>query len=318
MRIPYFDAHCDTAVPVHYSGGSLRKNEFHIDLERLASYAPCAQVFSVCVRHGEAMVEETGRVLDTLLRELDANADLVSLCRDTVDITNATAAGRIAALVSVEGMEKLSCSLSGLKRAYDKGVRIVHITWNHDNALSGAAMDSGSGLTALGREFVPAAQDMGVVLDMSHISERGFWDTLEVAKKPVLAGHSDSLAVCGGCPRNLADGQFKALVKTGGVAGLNFCCDFLGRGRDVDAVIAHAEHFLALGGEKAVCLGGDLDGIPELPRGLQGVQSMETLYEAMLRRNWSEGLVKDIFWSNLFAFLERAYEHPDFRQEQML
>ncbi|MGN1001983.1 MAG: dipeptidase [Oscillospiraceae bacterium] len=305
MNIPYFDAHCDTAVPVHYCGGSLRENSFHIDLQRLGAYAPCAQVFSVCVRHGPSMGEETDKVLDTLLAEIAANGDRVRLCRSTVDITNTAAEGKIAALLSVEGMEKLSCSLTGLRRAYDKGVRIVHLTWNHDNALSGAAMDSGSGLTELGRDFVPAAQDMGVALDLSHLSERGFWETIEVAKKPVLAGHSDARALCDH-PRNLTDEQFRALVKTGGAAGLNFCCDFLGHGRDVDAVAAHAEHYLSLGGEKALCLGGDLDGIPELPGGMEGVQSMEALYEAMLRRNWSEDLVRDIFWNNLFAFMERA------------
>lgn len=306
MSIPYFDAHCDTAVPVHYTGGSLWENGFHLDLRRLSAYAPCAQVFSVCVRHQPGMTRETELVLDTLLRELEKHPETVTLCRNAVDITNAARSGKVAALLSVEGMEKLDCRLETLKRAWDRGVRIVHITWNHDNALCGAAMDSGSGLTAAGRAFVPAAQEMGVVLDMSHLSERGFWDTLELAKKPVLAGHSDSLAVCGDWPRNLTDEQFKALVETGGVAGLNFCCDFLGHGRDIDAILRHAEHFLSLGGEKALCLGGDLDGIPVLPAGLEGVQSMGALYEAMLRLNWSESLVQDIFYNNLMNFMERA------------
>lgn len=305
MSIPYFDAHCDTAVPVHYSGGSLRKNGFHIDLERLGAYAPCAQVFSICVRHGADMVVETDRVLDTLLAELERSGDEVSLCFSASDIAAAAEEGRIAALLSIEGMEKLSCSLPSLRRAYDRGVRIVHLTWNHDNALSGAAMDSGSGLTELGRAFVPAAQDMGVVIDLSHISERGFWETLEVAKRPLLAGHSDSRALCDS-PRGLTDAQFLALRDADGVAGLNLCREFLGLGMDVDAVIAHAEHYLALGGERAVCLGGDLDGIPELPDGFNGVQSMGVLYEAMLRRGWSESLVRDIFWNNLFDFMGRA------------
>lgn len=305
MKIPYFDAHCDTPVPVHYENAALRKNSFHLDLERLHRFAPCAQVFSVCVRHGETMIAETDDVLTTFAREIDANADLVALCRSAEEIDAAVADGKIAALLSIEGAEKINCSVMKLAGMFSRGVRIVHLTWNHDNALSGAAMDSGSGLTPQGRDFVRAAQAMGVALDMSHISERGFWDVLEVAEKPVLAGHSDALALCG-AKRNLSDSQFQALVRSGGVAGLNFCPDFLGLGRDLDAVVAHAEHYLSLGGEHAVCLGGDLDGIAALPRGMDGVQSMESLYEAMLRKNWSEALVQDIFWGNLRAYFGRA------------
>ena len=308
MKYPYFDAHCDTAVPVHYGKSSLRRNVYHLDLERLSAFSPCAQVFAVCV-YGDAtgaqQMEQAEAVFSTLLEELAANANLVRLCRSAGDLRTAAAEGKIGALLSMEGMDQLDCSLENLRRAYDRGLRIVHLTWNRDNALSGAALASGDGLTAQGRDFVNKAQAMGVVLDLSHLSDRGFWDVLEIAKKPVLAGHSNARALCD-FPRNLTDEQFSALVKTGGVAGLNFCTDFLGLGRDVDAVVAHAEHWLSLGGEKAVCLGGDLDGIPELPLGMEGVQSLDRLYEAMLRRNWSEGLVRDIFYNNLMDFMERA------------
>lgn len=308
MRIPYFDAHCDTPVPVYYWGGNICDNRYQLDLKRLSAYCPCAQVFSICVDPVEDLVGDTQLVLDMFLKQLDKYSDAVSLCLSFADIGRAERAGKIAALISVEGMEKLGCSLESLKRAYDRGVRIVHITWNNDNALSGAARGSGTGLTELGRKFVPAAQSMGVVLDMSHISVKGFWDVLEVAEKPVLAGHSNAEALEPGYKRNLSDGQFSALVKTGGVAGLNFCADFLGLGRDIEAVVDHAEHWLGLGGEKAVCLGGDLDGVDDdqLPRGIEGVQSLDKLYEAMLRRNWSEGLVRDIFYNNLRDFFGRA------------
>ena len=303
--IPYFDAHCDTPVPVHFEGGRLYENRCHLDLKRLAAYAPCAQVFSLCVNPGPEMAAETDRVLNTLLRELDANAQYVLLCRNTEDISAAAAKGKIAALISIEGAKRFDCSIDKLRELYRRGVRIVHITWNEDNILCGAAMASGAGLTAQGRAFVRAAQEMGVVLDMSHISERGFWDVLEIAERPVLAGHSNAGALCGH-PRNLSDAQFTALVNSGGVAGLNYCRAFLGLGEDVGAVVAHAEHWLSLGGEKAVCLGGDLDGISRLPEGMTGVESVGAIYNAMLRKNWSEDLVRDIFYRNLRDFFGRA------------
>lgn len=301
--IPYFDAHCDTGLYVHIGGVSLAENEMHVDLRRLSSYAPCAQVFALCADQGGDMVPVTEAALVALVSELERCDKTVRLCRSAADIAAAVAKGKVAAILSIEGMDRLDCSLEKLRWAYGLGVRIVHLTWNSDDALCGAAMDTGGGLTARGREFVKAAQEMGVVLDMSHLSERGFWDVLECAETPVLAGHSDARALCD-FPRNLTDAQFTALARAGGVAGLNFCTDFLGLTRDLDAIVAHAEHYFSLGGEKAVCLGGDLDGIPELPGGFVhgGVEDLGALYEAFLRRNWSEDAVRDIFWNNLNDF----------------
>ena len=112
--------------------------------------------------------------------------------------------------------------------------------------------------------------------------------------------------LCSDFPRNLTDAQFEALVKRGGGAGLNLCPDFLGLTRDVEACCAHIEHFLALGGERAVFIGADLDGIDDTPRGLEGAQDLGKIYEALLRRNHPEDLVRDIFWNNLVEILERA------------
>lgn len=303
--IPYFDAHCDTALPVWAAGGSLRENGFHLDLSRLAAWAPCAQVFAVCVDHSDDMTGATDAVVANLLRQLDEYVARVRLCRSAADISAAAAEGKIAALISIEGAERLDCSVEKLRTLHARGVRIVHLTWNDDNILCGAALGSGAGLTEQGRAFLREAQRMGVAIDLSHCSERGFWDALECAEKPMLAGHSNARALCDH-PRNLTDAQFRALTASGGVAGLNFCTDFLGGGRDVERIVDHAAHWLSLGGEKAVCLGTDFDGIPELPRGIAGVQSMETLYNAMLRRNWSEDTVRDIFQNNLNNFFAKV------------
>ena len=304
MKIPYFDAHCDTALPVYETGRSLNKNNFHIDIERLGAYAPAVQVFSICAPHRAGMVEKTEWVMDELLRQIRIHGARAMLCLSAADIDKAEVEGKVGAMISVEGAEKLDCSIENLKKAYEKGLRIVHLTWNHPNLLSGTCVD-GSGLTEKGAEFVREAQKMGVALDMSHISEKAFWDIQAIATKPVLAGHSNSKTVCDHI-RNLSDEQFTALVKTGGVAGLNMYLDILGHDRDIAAVLRHAEHFLSLGGEKAICLGGDLDGIPEMPKGMRGVEDMAKLYEAMLQQNWSEDLVRDIFYRNLRSFMERA------------
>ena len=194
-----------------------------------------------------------------------------------------------------------------MREAHERdGLAMINLCWNSDNALCGAAMDSGSGLTDAGRAFVRAAQDVGVAVDLSHASERTFWDVLEIAEKPVIASHSNAAALSSEFPRNLTDEQFTALVKCGGGAGLNLCADFIGLGRDIGACCAHIEHFLALGGEKSLFLGTDFDGIAAVPRGLYGVQDMWKLYEALLERGHSEELVQDIFYGDLLRILGRT------------
>lgn len=298
--IPLFDCHCDTISRVIAEGGSLRKNGFHTDLERLHKFAPCAQVFAVCAETLDRPVEKADAMLRRLSQEIEENSDIVMLCLNFHDIKKAAGLGKITAVISIEGCEQIS----SLESAYQDGIRVLHPTWNFDNELCGAAMGSGKGLTEKGRAFVKKAQHMGFALDMSHISERGFWDTLEACEKPVIAGHSNARAICN-VPRNLTDEQFNALVDVGGGAGINLYPEFLGLGKDINAVIAHIEHFLSLGGERSVFLGCDFDGIDSTPTGLDGVHKLDKLYNELLNRNYPEALVRALFWDNLYDIMEK-------------
>lgn len=301
MGIPYFDAHCDTLSVLHSRGAewSLGANAAEVDIDRLSAYSPAAQVFAIWGGHYEEKL--------ALLRRSLARDGRAVLCRTAEEVRKANAAGKVAALLSVEGAEILGCSIERLREARERdGLAMINLCWNSDNALCGAAMDSGSGLTDAGRAFVRAAQDVGVAVDLSHASERTFWDVLEIAEKPVIASHSNAAALSSEFPRNLTDEQFAALVKCGGGSGLNLCADFIGLGRDIGACCAHIEHFLALGGEKSLFLGTDFDGIAAVPRGLYGVQDMWKLYEALLERGHSEELVQDIFYGDLLRILGRT------------
>ena len=319
MNTPYFDTHCDTISLCLAKGERLRSNGGHVDLDRArANFSPYAQVFAVFTRPtfggadytvpdapAEVLHKLCFDMIGGLKAEFEANADILTLCLDANDARNAAAAGKIAAFISVEGAELLKCDRAALKDAYDLGVRVVNMCWNFDNKLTGSCVgaSNGGGLTDEGREFVKYAGELGVILDMSHISEAAFWDIAEITEKPIIASHSNAKVLCGH-PRNLTDDQFKAIVKLGGVAGLNLYPDFLGECEDMG--LAHVERFLSLGGEKTACIGGDLDGVGSLPPGIEGVQDVGKLYEAMLRRGWSEDLVRDIFYNNALACFERA------------
>ena len=323
MGVALFDAHCDTISLVQNKGGSIRENTYHTDLKRGLRFSPYAQIFAVFTRpFGTAMAKgnydtdlpvgellELGEgLLEILLSEFERNSDILILCRDANDAKEAALNGKAAAFIAVEGSELLGCNPDRLEHFYKKGVRFINLCWNYDNAVCGAASGRvGAGLTQLGREYVLKMQELGIAVDLSHASERTFWDAVEIAERPLIAGHSNSKKLCDN-PRNLTDGQFRELVRRGGLAGLNLYPDFLNdKGKaKIEDVLRHAEHFLALGGEKALCLGGDLDGIENLPEGMTGIESYAMIYEAMLRKNWNEDLVRDIFYNNLFEFLEKV------------
>lgn len=307
MAIPLFDAHCDTISEALDSNQGLRKNNLHLDLERGGEFAPCAQVFAVFAA-GDGVQQRCEALLSRLLAELEKNSDAVQLCLSAEDVKKAADNKIIGALISIEGAELIDCSESMLESACKRGVRAINLCWNFDNALCGAALgNQGYGLTEKGKSFLKTAQDLGVAVDLSHASERTFWDVLENSRKPVYASHSNSLLLCGH-PRNLTDEQASAIAMQNGVIGVNYVSDFLKSDRRaaIDDVVRHIEHFLTVGGEKSVCLGSDFDGTDELPRGISGIESMGELYEALLRRGHSERLARDIFYHNLMDYFSRA------------
>lgn len=311
MRV--FDGHCDTILRSYQGGRGFRKNEGHLDLERMAAHGYWAQFFALFWDQEEAPPEPEKSLWDVFqaecrvfFKELERNSDILALCRTAGEIETAWKQGKQVAFLSVEGAELLDCDLQKLELAYQLGVRAVNLTWNYENALSGSNDQSPEkGLTAQGRAFVEKMQALGMLVDVSHLSDPGFWDVMEVAKKPIFASHSNSRAVCSH-PRNLTDGQFTAIIENHGVAGLNMCDLFLGPDPDLDTAVAHIEHWLSLGGEKNISLGGDWDGITHPPRGVSGIQDLDRLVERLLAYNYSEDLIEDLLCNNLMRVVSEV------------
>jgi len=304
MRLPLFDAHCDTLFGMRDTGQALRENSLHVDLNRGGGYAPYAQFFAIFGFDGSQCFVDEYKLFEEALA---INQDLMVHCRTGAQAREAAQRGKIAAFLAVEGAEILECSLERLGEAHQLGLRMLTLTWHTPNALSGTnAKETERGLSDLGRKFVHSCADLGVIVDVSHLSEPGFWDVEEVAKKPFVASHSNSKRLCNHS-RNLTDDQFLALVRAGGVTGINLYSAFLGEDQDkvdIDTVIAHMEHFLSLGGEKSIALGADLDGCEHLPRGIHGVQNVEKIAQRLLQKNYPEDLVCDIFYHNLMRVVD--------------
>ena len=182
------------------------------------------------------------------------------------------------------------------------GVRWVNLTWNHPNALAGPHTTD-QGLTEVGRDFVRALWQRGMAVDVSHLSDRGFWEVLELGEGPVLASHSDSRALCAHS-RNLTDEMARALFERRGFVGINFCIHFLG-GDTLDAVVDHMDRFLDLGGAECLGIGSDFDGT-DVPPEIGGVEGMGRLWAAMERRGYPAALIERVAYGNLAEFLGKT------------
>ena len=219
-------------------------------------------------------------------------------CRTIEEADRAHEQGKAAAFLSVEGAELLDCDVDRLEQAAADGVVAINLTWNNANAISGTnVQEPERGLSPLGRQFVMRMQELGVLVDVSHLSDPGFWDVIEIVRKPIIASHSNARSVWNHT-RNLTDEQITAIINNQGIIGLNFYRDFIGYGEDFDTVRTHLDHILSLGGEKQVALGGDWDGcdtIDALPTILQ----LADLYEYLLTRNYAQTMLEDLFYNNL-------------------
>lgn len=303
MKIPYFDAHCDTIGMGLNSGDSLRRSACHIDLERGRALGRYAQIFALYDDVGHTPAEKMWERCCQLHRrfeiELAENGDLVALCRNGAEIDRAICENRTAALLSIEGADLLDCRAERIETVAGWGTRMMNLTWNDPNAISGSnCRESERGLSAHGRDFVRELEANGIYADVSHLSDAGFWDLVHMARRPIVASHSNARALCPHS-RNLTDDMFRAVRDSGGVVGINYFRTFAGDPGDVDRLVAHIEHFLALDGEKTLCFGGDMDGCSPLVKGIDGLQSIPKLYEELRRRGCGKSLLEDIFWNNL-------------------
>lgn len=304
--VSVFDAHCDTVSRCWREYEGLDSNSGMISLNRTAGFGRYCQFFALWTADGHTGYPSGGdsveRAYRALLRcfkdQMARNGDRIVQCRTADEAELANAQGRAAAFLSVEGGELLGCDPARLPQAAADGVTAINLTWNHANALSGAHADQPErGLSAIGRLFVEKMEDLHILVDVSHLSEAGFWDVAEMARRPFIASHSNAKSVWNHT-RNLTDGQINAIIKNQGVVGLNFYTEFVGGGRDLDMVRAHLDCILELGGAGNVALGGDWDGcdtIADLPV----IDSLPRLYEHLLRHGYKETVVQDLFYNNL-------------------
>ncbi|MBO5891422.1 MAG: membrane dipeptidase [Oscillospiraceae bacterium] len=313
MNFPVFDLHCDTALSLLGKSlretGSLLHNDGHLDLERaqaLPGFAQCFACFTTPFMqdwYHETPETVFEREMVSVLREIEKNKDRIRLAYTAKDVKDNFDNGLMSGILTIEGPAGFGFDPELLEDLHKVGFRMTTLGWNEDNVLTGSHM-TGGGLTQQGKDYVFEAQRLGMIVDVSHISDTAFWDIINITQAPIVASHSNSRAVCN-VSRNLTDDMFKAICSTGGVAGFNQCAPFVGENPDLDTACDHILHFLELDPDgRHIALGGDLDGCDTLPDGFAGVQDYPKLAGRLLERGVDETLVRRIFWENALGVME--------------
>ncbi|MBE6643008.1 MAG: hypothetical protein E7615_05090 [Ruminococcaceae bacterium] len=291
-----FDTHCDTAYVIERMGVKFDNDETHLSLKKIEKYDVYEQMFAIWSSHkrtDEENWEHFHKVKSYFEKEILPYKS-----------------EKFIPHLAVEGCALLGGDVSRVDKLKEYGVRMMTLVWR-DECCMGGAHNTNIGLTDFGKNAVRRMFELDITPDISHASDKMAYETFEIAAeygKPVFASHSNLRSIRTHT-RNMTDDMFKELMKTGGLAGLNFCCEFLEyideRPATITNMIRHLEHYLELGGENNVCIGSDFDGIKKLPVGILGVQSHDVFRDELKKLNYSDELIEKIFYNNAKSFFDK-------------
>ena len=244
--------------------------------------------------------------------DMCAEPDKVEQVFTYKDIERVLSSGKHAALLTVEGGTCVVEGLEVFRNLWAAGVRVFGLAWLTNQLAKSNRLAEGeedTGLTAYGREIVEEGNRLGMIFDVSHLSDQSFWDLAELSKKPIVATHSNFRALCGHS-RNLKDDMAQEIFRQGGMIGLNLCTEFISdepEKRTVETLFTHLDHCCEIGGENCIGFGGDVDGTSDVyPAPLTMERSIhDQLIEFMLSHNYSEKLVEKVAGGNWLNFLKK-------------
>lgn len=326
-----WDLHCDTLSELRHAEKdgkpkSFAHNDLHIDLEKLQKGDYMLQCFAAFVNLGDKTPGADPLV--TALEEIDIFKRIMAKYPDQIapvytaaDIRKNAEAGKISGMLTIEEGGCCKGSLGVLRRMYELGVRMMTLTWNHENELASPNVVPGTddiwpcqpnettGLKKTGFAFLAEMERLHIIADVSHLSDKGFWDIVEHSTRPFAASHSNCRALAPHC-RNLTDEMIRAMAERGCLVGLNYCSGFLDDQpspelcRSTTALMAkHAAHFKQVGGIEMIGLGSDFDGIGGKLE-LSDCSKLPLLADALRREGFTEDEVERIFYRNAQRFFE--------------
>jgi membrane dipeptidase len=352
------DTHNDVLSTASINGMNMAGNlrgKTHSDMARFAEGGVDVQIFSIfCDERQTDPFRFALREIDSLDAVVARCPNMAVLAGNVRQLRQAVKQQKLACMKGVEGGHMIENDLGKLDSLYQRGVRYLTITWNNSTPWATSAKDETDpiwqrpkGLSDFGKQVIQRMNQLGMLVDLSHVGEQTFWDAMAITSRPVLVSHSSVYALC---PhrRNLKDEQIKAVAKNGGVIHVNFYSGFIDSNYErrkaqfmqrhqeqvdslqvakkvdyeidewlsqrypaeaaalrpsLDMLINHIDYIVRLVGADHVGLGSDFDGIESLPLGLEGVQDMPTITEALLQRGYSKKDIRKILGGNFLRVL---------------
>lgn len=318
----YIDLHADTVTMMKYPRENLEQNKRMVTLDAMQHGGTAVQCFSAFVPTGFYPKPLKNRLVwkrfnaiadkkDALLKQHSHILKAVTKAED-MDFCNKNR--KIGVVFTIEDLGVIGDDAKKLEAAYNRGVRIAGFTWNHENTVafpnSKKVNVMNKGLKPFGIQMIEKMNDMGIVIDVSHLSDGGFWDCIRHSKKPIIATHSNSRAVTNHT-RNLTDDMIKALADKGGITGLNFAPDFLSSRKDksslAEDMVRHILHIKKIAGSKALALGSDFDGISGKLE-IATPADMPVLADALLKGGLTEDELEDMFYNNAVRVFREVWK----------
>lgn len=317
------DMHCDTINELYYGKRdgrtvSILENTLHIDLKKMKKGDYLLQNFALYTNLAkvEHPFEYAMQLADVFFTELDAYPELIGIVKTWQDIEANRETGRMSALLTIEEGGACQGSLAYQRDFYRLGVRMMTLTWNHPNELAypnnmkEGIPDTMNGLTETGIEFVREMERLGMIIDVSHLSDAGFRDVFRYTAKPFVASHSNVRAL-NGHPRNLTDDMIRVLAGRGGVAGINFYAPFLQKAEPDQKLIhsycrdmvAHMKHMKQVGGIDCIGLGSDFDGFEGIVE-MKDCSGMQMLADEMVRQGFVSSEIEAVFYKNVLRIYQ--------------
>ncbi|MBS5884959.1 MAG: dipeptidase [Clostridium sp.] len=298
------DLHCDTASRLLYENLKLKESICKVDIKKLKEAKALAQVFAHFIELNivDNPYLEFKRMHEVLIKELKENYNDIEIVTNLEELERVNNKGKIGAFLSIEEGEVLEGKVERVKEVYDMGIRFITLTWNFPNSIgypNAGYRYKDNGLTSKGKEIVNEMERIGIIPDCSHLSDGGFYDLVDICKKPFVATHSNAREITNHS-RNLTDDMIVKLANKGGVMGLNFCAPFLGKEKisTIESMIAHIKHIRNVGGIDVLSLGTDFDGI-ENEVEIRNIGEIGKLRDALIKEKFTNSEIDKIFFKNV-------------------
>ena len=314
-KFGFIDAHADTPSRIltldQFQRSLYENSDLHLDFKRLSEFEAAVQVFVAWCPgiYVDVAFEHTNLMFDVLEQEIEKHSDLIEIALDLNDVRRIANKGKISAILAIEGGEALMGKIENLYHFYNRGVRILAPTWNRENELGfGHALNKTEGLKPFGIECIKKMDELGMIIDVSHLNEAGFWDVHNIGTRPYMASHSNAYSILEHS-RNLNDAQIMAIVERGGIIGFNMYKPFVSTKKTatINDIMAHFKHWIDIGAGDHIGLGCDFDGIDEMPEGITDVSSLKILAEE-LKKEFDEETSFKIMEGNFYDFFKRYFE----------